>query len=131
MTVVFRGPLNLYNLTVYQPSVNASSATWKQVSSWTANGEPNNLVFMNNDGGGQSGDWSSASICPGFCALVLTRGVVCAGASQSYANGTWTGSASTPNEQIASGYLNEDNEMVRSLSSCHSSSGTHAWNRTS
>ena len=61
MTVVFRGPLNLYNLTVYQPSVNASSATWKQVSSWTANGEPNNLVFMNNDGGDVSGEWSSRS----------------------------------------------------------------------
>ena len=100
-------------------------------TSWAAGQAPNNLVFMNNDGGGQSGQWSSASIYPGFCALVLTCGVVCAGASQSYANGTWTGSASTPNEQIASGYLNEDNEMVRSLSSCHSSSSTHVWHRTS
>ena len=58
MTFNFRGPLNLYNIAVYQPaSTNAS--TWTQVSSWAAGQAPNNLVFMNNLGGDKSGVFSS------------------------------------------------------------------------
>ena len=60
MTVVFRGPMNLYDIAVYQPT-NSSSASWKQVSSWAAGEKPSNLVFMNNDGGDVSGEWSSRS----------------------------------------------------------------------
>ena len=59
MTVVFRGPMNLYDIAVYQPT-NASSASWNKVSSWTAGQQPSNLVFMNNNGGDGSGEWSSA-----------------------------------------------------------------------
>ena len=59
MTVVFRGPMTISNIAVYQPT-NATSATWKQVSSWEAGKQPSNLVFMNNMGGtNNSGEWSS------------------------------------------------------------------------
>ena len=61
LTFNFRGPLNLYNIAVYSPS-NSSGSTWKKVSSWTANQKPDNLVFMNNIGGGKSGVWTSESI---------------------------------------------------------------------
>ena len=60
MTIAFRGPMTLYNIAVYQPT-NSSSASWKQVSSWAAGEKPSNLVFMNNDGGDVSGEWSSES----------------------------------------------------------------------
>ena len=60
MTFNFRGPMNLFNIAVYQPD--ASGATWNQVSTWTAGKAPNNLVFMNNKGGGASGEFSSQSI---------------------------------------------------------------------
>ena len=60
MTLVFRGPLNLYNVAVYQPA-SAGGATWSRVSAWAAGEEPTNLVFMNNNGGSKSGEWSSAS----------------------------------------------------------------------
>ena len=57
MTFNFRGPMNLFDIAVYQPD--ASGATWNQVSSWAAGKAPNNLVFMNNKGGGASGEFSS------------------------------------------------------------------------
>ena len=53
MTFNFRGPMNLFNIAVYQP--NGSGAAWTQTSSWAAGQAPNNLVFMNNMGGGASG----------------------------------------------------------------------------
>lgn len=58
MTIVFQGPMNIHNIAVYQPA-NTSAATWKQTSSFTSGQAPTNLVFMNNDGGGASGEWSS------------------------------------------------------------------------
>ena len=68
LTVAFRGPMNIHNIAVYQPAsstgANASSASWKRVSVWAAGEEPENLVFMNNMGGGKSGEWSSTSFFP-------------------------------------------------------------------
>ncbi|KAH9935105.1 putative TOS1-like glycosyl hydrolase-domain-containing protein [Epithele typhae] len=93
MTIAFRGPLNLYNIAVFQPT-NSSGSTWKQVSSWAADKKPSNLVFMNNKGGSKSGEWS-----------------ICAGASQSYANGDWTDAASSPNAELAPGFLPETQEV--------------------
>ena len=72
LTFNFRGPLNLYNIAVYQPD--SSGATWTQTSSWAAGQAPNNLVFMNNMGGGASGEWSSASWS--FAGFDLVRGVL-------------------------------------------------------
>lgn len=57
LTFVFRGPMNIYNIAVYQSD--ASDKTWNRTSSWATNQEPNNMVFMNNMGGGKSGEWSS------------------------------------------------------------------------
>ena len=57
MTFNFRGPMNLFNIAVYQPD--STGATWSQVSSWEAGQVPNNLVFMNNKGGGASGEFTS------------------------------------------------------------------------
>lgn len=51
--------MTISNIAVYQPSTNSSSATWSQTSSWKAGvAGGNNLVFMNNKGGGASGEWS-------------------------------------------------------------------------
>ena len=61
LTFVMRGPMTVHNIAIYQPS-NSSGATWKRTSSWAANQAPDNMVFMNNMGGGQSGTWSSESI---------------------------------------------------------------------
>ena len=58
MTFNFRGPMQLYNIAVYQPA-NVTGATWKKVSSWSANQAADNMVFMNNLGGGASGEWTS------------------------------------------------------------------------
>ena len=58
MTFNFRGPMDLYNIAVYQP-VNTTAATWKCVSNWSQNQAPDNMVFMNNMGGGPSGVWTS------------------------------------------------------------------------
>ncbi|KZT03886.1 uncharacterized protein LAESUDRAFT_738045 [Laetiporus sulphureus 93-53] len=89
VTMAFRGPMNIYNVAVYQPS-NQSASTWSQVSSWASGGDANNLVFMNNNGGDGSGVWS-----------------VCGGSSQSYANSTWDGAAAsaegTPSGSLADG----------------------------
>ncbi|KAI0919213.1 hypothetical protein AcW1_003355 [Taiwanofungus camphoratus] len=119
MTMVFRGPMNIYNIAVYQPGGNSNS-TWSLASSWASGQEPSNMVFMNNMGGDLSGNWS-----------------ICGGASQSYANGSWTGSAATPNAQVISGYLQETDEInIMTDSPCDSSNpcdgfsrGTanHAW----
>jgi len=92
MTVVFRGPMTIQNIAVYQPDSDAT--TWNLVSSWAQGSQPNNLVFMNNNGGGASGEWS-----------------VCGGASQSYANGTWNGAAASANADTYSGWLDETNEV--------------------
>jgi len=53
---------------------------------------------MNNKGGGASGTWS-----------------ICAGASQSYANGDWTGTVATPNAQPMSGILPSGEQIVSDL----------------
>ena len=58
MTFNFRGPMKLYNIAVYQPT-NTTAATWKRVSNWAQNQAPDNMVFMNNLGGGKSGEWTS------------------------------------------------------------------------
>ncbi|KAI8970981.1 putative TOS1-like glycosyl hydrolase-domain-containing protein [Trametes punicea] len=113
MTVVFRGPMNLYNIAVYQPS-NSSGATWKQVSSWAAGEQPTNLVFMNNMGGTDGvGEWS-----------------ICAGASQSYANGDWTSVVSTPNAQVANGALDGTHEInIMTAEACSSSNPCAGFSR--
>jgi len=86
LSVVFRGPMNLYRIGVWQPT---DSKTWSTVSSWT-NGvpKPGNLVFMNNMGGGASGTWS-----------------ICQGASQSYAAGTMDATVATANNQTFGSFL--------------------------
>ncbi|KAI8970989.1 putative TOS1-like glycosyl hydrolase-domain-containing protein [Trametes punicea] len=92
MTFNFRGPLNLYNIAVYQPD--SSGKTWMQASSWTAGQPPSNLVFMNNYGGDKSGEFS-----------------ICGGNSQSFANGNWTDATTAANAEIADGFLDEDHEI--------------------
>ena len=38
---------------------------------------------------------------------------VCAGSSQSYANGNWTDATTAPNAEIANGALDASHEVVR------------------
>lgn len=120
--MAFRGPMNIYNIAVYQPtSTNSSSGSWKRVSSWAAGEQPENVVFMNNMGGSKSGEWSSTScaLSAVFRVVLTWMSVVCAGSSQSYANGDWTDAASKPNADIAKGYLDQDHEIVRHPRSRH------------
>lgn len=60
LTMVFRAPMTLNNIAVYQPA-NTSAQTWSKVSSWSLGSQPDNLVFMNNKGGSKSGEWDSKS----------------------------------------------------------------------
>jgi hypothetical protein len=53
VTIVFRGPLNIYNIAVFD----GSSGSWKKVSSYENEGKAENMIFFNNknvDFGGQS-----------------------------------------------------------------------------
>ncbi|GJE94723.1 DUF2403 and DUF2401 domain-containing protein [Phanerochaete sordida] len=93
ITFVMRGPMQLYNIAVYQPG-NTTAATWKRVSSWTPNQQPDNMVFMANAGGGASGEWS-----------------ICGGASQAYVGGDFSTAVATPNEQLYSGSLPSGKEV--------------------
>jgi len=100
-SLVFRGPMSLHNVAVYQPS-NSSGATWKQVSSYSNGGSPNNLVFLNNQGGGASGEWS-----------------ICGGSSLSYSSGTFSNTVATPNAQSFSLDLTGEDEInIASGTSC-------------
>ncbi|GBE80841.1 Cell wall protein [Sparassis crispa] len=112
LTMVYRGPANIYNIAVYQPTSNSSSSTWAQTSSWTAGQPPTNLVFMANMGGGASGNWS-----------------ICGGSSQAYANGAWNAAVATPNEEVASGYLDETHQInIMTATTCEESPCTgYSW----
>ncbi|KAF1329182.1 Gpi anchor protein, partial [Globisporangium splendens] len=53
VTLVFRGPMNIYNIAVFD----GTSGSWNKVSSYTKGGSATNMVFMNNrniDYGGKS-----------------------------------------------------------------------------
>ncbi|KAI0688469.1 putative TOS1-like glycosyl hydrolase-domain-containing protein [Cytidiella melzeri] len=93
LTFNFRGPMNLFNIAVYQPT-NTTGSTWKKISSWAQNETPDNMVFMNNMGGGASGEWS-----------------ICGGSSQSYASGDWTAAVASPNAELYPGNLASGKEI--------------------
>jgi len=100
-SLVMRGPMALYNVAVYQPS-NSSGATWKQVSSYANGNTPNNLVFLNNLGGGASGEWS-----------------ICGGNSLSYSSGSFSTAAASPNSQPYALQLTGDDEVnIATSTSC-------------
>ncbi|KAH8103483.1 putative TOS1-like glycosyl hydrolase-domain-containing protein [Cristinia sonorae] len=107
MTAVLRGPMTLHNIAVYQPSVNSSSATWKRTSLWQQNSAPDNLVFMNNKGGGASGEWDIGDT------------IACGGNSQSFANGAFTDAVGSPNAEVHNGNLPNGNEVnIVTATSC-------------
>lgn len=113
LTFVFRGPMQIHNIAVYSPS-NSSGATWKQTSSFTPNKAPQNMVFMNNMGGGASGTWSSTYLLPLpiIQCCVLTGVAVCGGASQSYAGGDFASAVASANAQPYSGKVPSGKEVV-------------------
>ncbi|RLN89608.1 hypothetical protein BBJ28_00015540, partial [Nothophytophthora sp. Chile5] len=45
VTMVFRGPMNIYNIAVFNAT---SGSDWSKVSSYSSNGTQENMVFMNN-----------------------------------------------------------------------------------
>lgn len=105
--------MTISNIAVYQPSTNGSSATWSQTSSWTAGqAGSENLVFMNNKGGGASGEWSGTCVSVSMFIQLLTLFAVCGGASQSYANGAWDDAAASPMSDVMSGTLPAGQEVV-------------------
>ena len=61
LTFVFRGPMTLYSIAVYQTS-DTNAGSWSRVSHWSQNQTPTNMVFMNNLGGGNSGIWTGVSL---------------------------------------------------------------------
>lgn len=85
ITPVFRGPMELYDISVYAPS----GPDWARVSWWNRCGE-GNIVFVNNKGGDASGVWTP-----------------CGGNSQSYA--TADGKEGAASKTTFSGTL--DNEI--------------------
>lgn len=76
MTLNLRGPLELYDLAVYQPVQPGGS--WSRMSMWNRC-TSDNVVFMNNDGGNGSGIWTP-----------------CGGNSQSYASADGAMAAAAP-----------------------------------
>jgi len=77
--MVFRGPMNIKHLAVYQPS-SADATSWGRKSFWNPS-TSNNLVWLNNDGGGQSGSFS-----------------ICGGNSQSYVSADGTTGVASPQQ---------------------------------
>lgn len=94
LTMVFRGPMTLHNVAVYQPANSSGTSAWSKVSSWGAGGTGSNLVFMNNKGGSTSGTWS-----------------ICAGSSQSYANAAFSDAAASPTGLSYAGDLPDGQEV--------------------
>ncbi|RLN10153.1 hypothetical protein BBI17_008745, partial [Phytophthora kernoviae] len=45
VTMVFRGPMNIYNIAVFNTT---SGSDWSKISSYSQNGTQDNMVFMNN-----------------------------------------------------------------------------------
>lgn len=79
MTLNLRGPLELYDLAVYQPTqAGGTGASWSRVSMWNRC-TSDNVVFMNNEGGNGSGIWTP-----------------CGGNSQSYASADGATAAKAP-----------------------------------
>ncbi|KAI0785747.1 putative TOS1-like glycosyl hydrolase-domain-containing protein [Abortiporus biennis] len=109
MTMVFRAPMKISGVAVYQPQGgggNVNADNWGLVSSWAKGQTPNNLVWMNNKGGGKSGEWD-----------------VCGGSSQSYANGAWNDAVSSPNQETYTGELTGTNEVnIVTGESCNNTS---------
>ncbi|EIN09943.1 hypothetical protein PUNSTDRAFT_52080 [Punctularia strigosozonata HHB-11173 SS5] len=103
LTVVMRGPMNVYNIAVYQPD-NTTSATWKRTSSWASGNAAHNLVFMNNNGGGASGEWS-----------------ICGGASQSYASSDFSSAAASPKQTYGSYISASDEVNIMTATECNGS----------
>lgn len=61
MSIQLRGPMIINNIAVYQPD--KTGTVYNRVSYWTRGGKSaENLSFLNNLGGGASGEWS---ICQG------------------------------------------------------------------
>ncbi|TFK50961.1 hypothetical protein OE88DRAFT_1660119 [Heliocybe sulcata] len=105
LTMVFRGPMTLHNIAVYQPANASGTSAWSKVSSWAAGGDGDNLVFMNNKGGSTSGTWS-----------------ICGGSSQSYANAAFSDAASSPNGLAYAGNLPDGQEVnIMTNTECTSS----------
>ncbi|KDQ50866.1 hypothetical protein JAAARDRAFT_62898 [Jaapia argillacea MUCL 33604] len=110
ITLVFRGPMDIYNIAVYNAS-DASATSWTKTSSWGSGGKPSNLVFMNNKGGGASGMWS-----------------ICGGSSQSYANSAFSDAAASP--QTPQGSIPVGEEMnIMTSTACSSSSPCSGFSR--
>ncbi|RUS34437.1 protein TOS1 [Jimgerdemannia flammicorona] len=59
MSIQLRGPMVISNIAVYQPD---GTGDYSRVSYWTRGGVSENISFLNNLGGGASGEWS---ICHG------------------------------------------------------------------
>lgn len=116
MTFAFRGPMTIYSIAVYQPS-SPSAGTWTRTSSWAQNQTPNNMVFMNNLGGGASGVWTGECITLWRrCACLTGLFVECGGNSQSYASGSWTDTVASPNAQLFPGNLPSGQGIVSRMS---------------
>ena len=65
-----------------------------------------------------------------FTRLVLTISIVCAGASQSYANGDWTSAVPTPNAEIAQGTLSGADEInIMTAAECSDSNPCSGFSR--
>ena len=121
MTMVFSGPIELYDLAVYSPGNSApGNAGFARVSSWDRC-TSDNLVFMNNLGGGSvSGVWT-----------------VCGGNSQSYASADGSQAVSAPT-QFAGTLADGVGVNVMSAKSCQGTGdgsecgfyrevGMHGW----
>lgn len=87
LTVNFRGPMELYDIGVYEPG----GSGWGRVSHWNRC-TSENITFMNNKGGGASGQWTP-----------------CGGNSQSYASAD--GKEAAPGPTAFSGSLDDGDEM--------------------
>jgi len=106
MTLVFRGPMNIQNIAVYQPANASASSSWSKTSSWSSGSAADNLVFLNNNGGSTSGTWS-----------------VCGGASQSFANPTFNGAAASADASNSQGNVPDGQEInIMTAQDCTASS---------
>ena len=57
VSIVFRGPMTLYNIAIFEP---AEGTDYARVSSYNKDSsEAENIMFLNNKGGQESGQWTS------------------------------------------------------------------------
>lgn len=118
-TLVFRGPMNIYNIAVFNGST--TSGDWEMVASWDAEtNSSDNMIFMNNLNVDYSGDYKSPQ---GFSSADALSSV-----DEPVNFGGWLADASSPSTVGGGPSISTGAEInIMANTSCDSDSGCNGY----